>query len=126
MVNENQEYYANYDEVGNPFLVTWKNYDGIVLLEEMVAYGEVPQFTEGSIPKREKTDEFSYEFAGWSPEVSKVIGDIEYVATYVETKNSYLVIWKTENESMTAFDYVPYGEMPGIMRLLLFLVTRYI
>ena len=70
--------YAAYD-------VTWENEDGTVLeTDENVPFGELPSY-DGSTPEKKETDDCTYTFEAWSPEISEVTGDITYVATFSET-----------------------------------------
>jgi len=58
--------------------VTFKNWDGTVLQESKVTYGEMPVYT-GAIPTRE-----GYEFAGWSPAISAATRDVTYTAKFAK------------------------------------------
>ena len=63
------------------FTVTWKNHDGSVLeTDKNVAWGSTPEYN-GTTPTKAATTEYSYLFTGWSPLVSKVTGDVEYICT---------------------------------------------
>ncbi|MBQ5488619.1 MAG: hypothetical protein IIT70_07190, partial [Clostridia bacterium] len=59
----------------NTYTVTWKNWDGTVLkIDTEVAEGTTPSYT-GDTPVREATAEYTYTFAGWTPEIAPVTGD---------------------------------------------------
>ena len=65
-------------------------------------------------PSKAATAEFTYEFAGWTPEVAKVTGNAVYKATYIATRNVYTVTWIDEDGKVLEEDrQVPYGEMPS-------------
>ena len=77
-------YTATYDQTLNQYTVTWKNYDGSVLeTDEGVEYGAMPQYN-GQVPTRPDGDQVEYVFAGWTPEVTAVTGDVTYTAAFTE------------------------------------------
>jgi len=53
-----------------------------------VEYGTMPSY---GTPTKPDTDEFSYTFIGWSPELTEVTGDAEYVAQYQAIRRKYTV-----------------------------------
>ncbi|MGI6787668.1 MAG: leucine-rich repeat domain-containing protein [Acholeplasmataceae bacterium] len=60
------------------YTVTWKNYDGTILkTDENVASGTIPEYN-GQTP----TKPGGYIFIGWSPELSAVVGNVVYTATF--------------------------------------------
>ena len=99
--------------VKDRFTVTWEDFDGTVLeKDEGVVYGSDPSY-DGEKPARAADAEFTYEFKGWTPEISPVTGDVTYTAEYKATKNLYTVTWVDEDGTELEKDEgVPYGEMP--------------
>ena len=66
----------------NTYTVTWKNYDGSVLETDTgVAYSSTPSYN-GATPQKPEDENFTYTFKGWSPAVSAVTGNAEYIAQF--------------------------------------------
>lgn len=65
------------------YTVTWKNGDTILEIDGDVPYGTVPSY-DGTIPTKADNENDTYLFAGWSPEISKVTGDITYTAQFAQ------------------------------------------
>lgn len=64
------------------FTVTWKNENGAVLeTDEKVPYGSTPTF-DSARPTKYSDNDYSYNFAGWTPEVTSVDRDVVYTAKY--------------------------------------------
>ena len=62
------------------FTITWKDSDGTVLeTDKNVPYGTTPSY-DGETPSKSSDDDFSYFFAGWTPEVTTVVADAVYTA----------------------------------------------
>ncbi|MBR0403690.1 MAG: hypothetical protein IJI68_00495 [Eggerthellaceae bacterium] len=86
-----EENYAVTEELGTLTVapagkctVTFKDWDDTVLQSVEVAKGETPEFT-GATPTRPPDGKYTYEFAGWEPEVAKVTGDATYRAKFAAT-----------------------------------------
>ena len=109
---EDAEYIATYDQHIRKYTITWKNYDGTVLLTEQVAYGETPDYTHGT-PQKPGTNEVYYTFTGWEPQPVPVTGDAEYTATYSENKHEYIITWKNYDGTVLLTEKLEYGEMPA-------------
>lgn len=63
------------------YIVRWMLEDGTILETDYERYGATPKY-DGSTPSKAETDEFTYEFIGWQPEISMVTKDIDYTAVF--------------------------------------------
>ena len=92
-VTNNITYTAQFTPVEKTFTVTWVNYDGKELeKDENVAYNSAPSY-DGKTPVKPENEQFTYTFAGWSPELSKVTNNITYTAQYEVNLRSYQVTY---------------------------------
>ena len=81
----------------NKYKVRFINEDGSILQEETLDYGSTPTYKKET-PTKKRTEEYTYEFDKWTPEITKVTGNQEYKATYKETKNKYTVTYINEGK----------------------------
>mgnify|MGYP001011813836 CR=1 FL=1 len=81
----------------NKYKVIFINEDGSILQEEILDYGSTPTYKKET-PTKKRTEEYTYEFDKWTPEITKVTGNQEYKATYKETKNKYTVTYINEGK----------------------------
>ena len=93
----------------NKYTITWV-VEGVTT-SETYAYGETPSF-KGSTDKAADA-QYTYTFAGWTPEVVAVTGDATYTATYTETVNKYTVKFVNEGGAELQSSEVAYGETPA-------------
>ncbi len=112
-VTEDVTFTAQFTSTNNKYTVTWKNYDGTVLMtDENAEYGTVPKYN-GVTPKKEKNAQYNYVFDKWSPEVSPVTGDVTYTAEFTTTEETYTVTWKNYDGSiLKEYKNVEYGSVP--------------
>ena len=73
--------YAQWSQ--DSYNVSFVDEDGTVLQSGTVGYGQIP--TAPANPTKAADGQYSYTFAGWSPEVTAVTGDTTYTATYTAT-----------------------------------------
>ena len=90
-----KEITPNYDAA---YTITWVNDDGTTLKTSQVAEGETPAY-EGGVPTKEATAEYSYTFAGWTPNIVAASADATYKATYTAAKRTYTVAFVDEDGS---------------------------
>ena len=105
-----QSYYAQYEATLNQYEVTFYNWNGEVLQNGMVNYGEMPVYT-GVTPTREADVQFTYTFTGWG-DMSVVTGNQSYTAQYESTLNQYEVTFYNWDGTLLQSSMVNYGEMP--------------
>ena len=91
----------------NKYTIKWVNWDG----SEVRTDTEVPYGTELEVPEdptRAADAEYTYTFAGWTPEVETVTGDATYKATYTKEANSYTLTYDLDGgewENDTTYTY---------------------
>ena len=89
------------------YTVTWVNWDD----SEVRTDTEVPYGTEleaPADPTREADAEYTYTFAGWTPEIKTVTGNATYKATYTKEANSYTLTYDLDGgewENDTTYTY---------------------
>lgn len=77
-------YKAIFEKVMNTYHIVFYDEDGITELDQKeVEYGKVP--STSVVPTKEDDEEYTYTFAGWSPQLKRVTGDATYTATYKPT-----------------------------------------
>ena len=109
-LTENTTLYAQWEL--QKFTVTWKNEDGTLLkTDENVAYGTMPAYN-GEQPTKAPTEQYTYVFAGWTPEITAVTEDVTYTAQFTATVNTYTVTWLDEDGTELATSEVEYGTVP--------------
>jgi len=107
-------YTAQFSRELNLYTVTWENWNGDVLKRDTnVPYGTIPSYN-GNTPTRPEDSQFIYTFDRWSPNISKVTGDVTYTAIYVGEENKHKITWKNWNGEVLETDLdVPTGTMPS-------------
>ena len=97
----------------NHYTVKFFDEDGTTLLATADAeYNTLPVFT-GDTPTKAATDQYTYTFSGWSPEVVPATEDTAYIAVYSETVNKYTVKFVNEDGTELQSSEVAYGDMPA-------------
>lgn len=105
-------YTATYTESTNSYTVTWNNYDGTELeVDENVPYGAEPSY-DGEEPVKPSDEQYEYVFAGWTPAVSAVTGNVTYTATFTSQLRSYTVTFVNYNGQVLYSSNFEYGTVP--------------
>lgn len=92
-VEANATYTATYTESIRKYTISFYDWDGSLLQQTEMEYGSVPKY-DGPEPTRESTSEdYDYIFKGWSPIITFVTGDADYVAEYEEVESETGVIY---------------------------------
>lgn len=112
-VVDDAEYSAIFSDTTNTYTVRWLNYDRTELeVDYNVPYGSIPEYNKYN-PQKPSTKQYYYVFDGWSPEITKVKGDIEYVAKFKEQLQTFTVTWKDSDGYVLEIDSnVPYNSRP--------------
>ena len=105
-------YQATYSKKVNKYTVTFVDEDGETVLNEAVAYDygtAAADIEKPEDPAKEADVQYTYTFAGWTPEITKVTGDATYVATYDSEVNKYKITFVDEDGTVlkeaVAYDY---------------------
>lgn len=107
-VTENVTYTAVYTSAVNKYTVTWLDEDGTELeVDKDVEYGQMPSY-DGKLPEKQGNTTVVYTFAGWTPSVDTVTGDVTYTATYT-TRSVFEVKFFIDGE-LQKTEYVVDGE----------------
>ena len=72
-------YKATFTATKNSYTITWQDENGSLIDQTTVEYGVVPT---PILPVKENTAEYTYTFAGWTPNVVAVTGNATYRATF--------------------------------------------
>jgi len=105
-----QTYTAVFDSTLRQYNITFKNYNGDILQNTPVNYGDTPVYS-GTTPTKPATI-YTYTFKGWSPAIVAVTGETIYVADFDSVLNRYLITYKNDNGDILFQDSVLYGQTP--------------
>lgn len=107
-VTGDMTYTATFTESTRKYKITWQNDDGIIIDTTEVAYGTKPTHADAT---KVADAQYTYNFAGWTPEIKSVTGEATYTASYTSVVNQYDVTFFTMYGYGTAVDKqtVNYG-----------------
>ncbi len=99
---------ALYTSVPRQLTVTFKNWDGTILKEELVDRGaDATPPTE--TPVKEGNAQYKYTFNGWDPDYTNVQSDLVVTATFVQVTNKYTVTFVDYDGDVIDTQEVEYG-----------------
>ena len=110
-VTGNASYTAVFNMIPQEYLITFKNHNGLVLQKKNVPYGTIPEYT-GATPTKQRTQQYSYAFSGWSPELTEVSGAATYTAQFDTVLNQYTIVFINEDGTELDRQEVAYGTKP--------------
>ncbi len=99
-------YKATFNATKNSYSITWLNEDGSLIDQTTVEYGVVPTHAD---PIKENTAEYTYTFAGWTPNVVAVTCDVTYRATFNGEVNMYSIKTSAINGEVEGAGIYAYG-----------------
>ena len=106
------DYTAHYK--ANSYTITFKNWNGNVLLTYPRDY-DATVYYNISNPTRPENDTCTYAFKGWDPEctpgVTKVTGDMTFVAQYEATYKEYTITFYNENGTKLDEQKLHFGDV---------------
>ncbi|MBQ8042603.1 MAG: InlB B-repeat-containing protein, partial [Clostridia bacterium] len=109
IVTENAEYIATYTNIYKEYTIVFKNDDGTELSKKIYHYGDRVELPEN--PTKAADETYTYEFAGWTPEVEETVkGNAEYIATYKNTNIEYTIIFKNYDGTELSRKTYHYGD----------------
>ena len=97
VVTGNATYVAQYEAVTTAYTVTFVDWNGALIDSRTYAYGDEVVLPDN--PTKPADETYTYEFAGWSPEVTTVKGNANYVAQYTPKFINYTVTFYDEDGS---------------------------
>ena len=106
-------YSAIINQTVNKYSVVFKDYNGTILKNSVkYNYGTfAADIVKPANPIRSSSAQYAYTFKGWSPTISEVTKDEEYVAEYDSTLRNYTIAFVSESETLQSTN-VDYGVVP--------------
>ena len=104
--------YASFSSTKNKYTINFVNWDNSVLQSTQIEYGIIPTYN-GEDPTKQSTQKFTYTFEGWTPEISAVLGEATYTATFASAKNVYTIKFVNHDGVELQSQEIEYGIMPS-------------
>ncbi|MCQ2121173.1 MAG: InlB B-repeat-containing protein [Fibrobacter sp.] len=89
------------------YTITFVDDNGAIIESGSVEFGTMP--TAPADPFKVSTAQYTYEFAGWTPAVSMVTGNVTYTASYNSVLNAYKVTFLDYDGTTLKSQNVKYG-----------------
>ncbi len=99
---------ATYTQSVNSYTVTFKDWDGTVLSEQVVEYGYSAVAPEA--PTREGDEHRTYTFKAWDAEFTSITGDLTVTAQYDVVYTKYTVTFKDFDGTVLSTQQVDYSK----------------
>lgn len=109
-VTENVTYTAQFKSTLRNYAIKFVNENETT--EQLVAYGETPVY-KGATPTKQSTEEYSYTFNGWTPNIVAVTKAATYTAQFTATKNKYTITFIGIDGKVLSSKEYEYGEQPS-------------
>ena len=106
---EDTTYTAQFDEAVRKYTIEFYS-EGVLLASKEFEYGAEPVL--GYVPTKAADNQYTYAFAGWTPDRTNVKCDAAYYATYTVTERTYTVTWKVEGQADIVENSYKYQDMP--------------
>ena len=100
----------------NKYTITFVDEDGTTVLKEATAYDygtAAADIVKPADPTKAADAQYTYTFAGWTPEIVPVTGDATYKATYSTTVNEYTITFLNDDGTVLQSGLVAYGATPA-------------
>ena len=111
-VESEQTYTAKYSSEVRSYMVYFIDEENNILEQEESEYGTLPSYN-GPTPTKEPTKEFTYEFNGWIPEITKTLKDMFYATSFKEIKRKYDITFINEDGTIMDVQTLEYGTLPS-------------
>ena len=96
------------------YTITWKSDANTLIDETQVEEGATPTH---AAPANYEDADYTYTFAGWTPEVVAATADATYTATYTATPKPANSVNLTVGNDITSNYYVDYSKYPGAQKI---------
>jgi hypothetical protein len=94
----------------NKYTVVFEDEDGTELSSAEYDYGtDADDIVKPADPTKAPTAQYTYTFAGWSPAIAEVTGNVTYTATYSSAVNKYTVVFKNADGTELSSAEYDYG-----------------
>lgn len=96
----------------NQYAIIFQNWNGEELQNETLDHGAAVSY-KGATPTKPATAQYTYTFAGWSPNISTpAMGDVTYVAQFDEAVNLYTITFENWDGTVLQSSDWEYGTTP--------------